>query len=259
MMTILQTKDFLKSSINSTNYEGECHMKRLFILLAILTFVPNVLAGAIWTNYEMKINHKNVAKVQSLMENYFKTDAGKSFPGLWIYNTVVANGTQEATHNFALVYKDEKQWEERRAAIADNKDSQRMMTQINSLTDLVSETVYEHVGGYGLPAEQTKQWMGVAANVKDEARYLEIVGDIMSRTDPAASIDFWAVRAGGATGVTHVVTIGVQSRADYNSNPEVKRALAEVGQTAKDVRSIVGVNYADAVLIKGPLTSADMR
>ena len=259
MITNYASEELFKNFGNSTNYQGECHMKRLFILLAILTLAPNAWAGAIWTNYEMKINHKNVAKIKSLMENYFKTDAGESFPGLWIYNAVVANGAQEATHNFALVYKDEKQWEERRAAIADNKDSQRMMTQINSLTELVSETVYEHVGGYGLPAEQTKQWMGVAANVKDEARYLEIVGDIMSRTDPAASIDFWAVRAGGTPGVTHVVTIGVQSRADYNANPEVKSALAEVGQTAKDVRSIVGVNYADVVLIKGPLTSADMR
>ena len=234
-------------------------MKRSLILLAILAFSPQLIAGAIWTSYQMKIDHKNTTKVKTLMENYFKTDAGKSFPGLWIYNAVVANGPQSATHSFALVYKDEKQWEDRRAAIASNKDAQRMMAQINSLTESVSETVYEHVGGYGLPVEQTKQWIGVAANVRDESRYLEIVGDIMSRNDPAASIDFWAVRAGGTPGVTHVVTIGVQSRADYNANPDVRSALAEVSQAAKDVRSIVGINYVDAVLIKGPLTSADIR
>ena len=89
-----------------------------------------------------------------------------------------------------------------------------MMAQLNNLAEFVSETVYEHVAGYGLPAEDTKQWIGIAANVKDEARYLEIVDGIMSQTDPAASIDFWAARAGADPGVTYVITIGVQSRAD---------------------------------------------
>ena len=99
----------------------------------------------------------------------------------------------------------------------------------------------------------------VDRRVKDEARYLEIVDGIMSQTDPAASIDFWAARAGADPGVTHVITIGVQSRADYNANPEVRQALAQVSNAAKDVRTIMGINYVDNVMTMGPLTSADMR
>ena len=237
----------------------EITMIRFCVCFFALVFSSHVFAGAIWTNYQLSVPYKNAAKVATLMENYTKTDAGKSFPGLVFLNAVVANGNQKATHNLAIVYKNEKQWEERRAAVANDKEYGRMMAQLNNLAEFVSETVYEHVGGYGLAAEDTKQWIGVAANVKDEARYLEIVDGIMRQTDPAASIDFWAARAGADPGVTHVVTIGVQSRADYNANPEVRQALAQVSNAAKDVRTIIGINYVDNVMTMGPLTSADMR
>ena len=234
-------------------------MIRLCVFISALIFSSHILAGAIWTNYQLKVPHNNAAKVATLMKNYTKTGAGKSFPGLGFFNAVVANGNQVATHNLAIVYKDESQWEERRAAVANDKEYGRMMAQLNTLADIVSETVYEHVGGYGLAAEDTKQWIGIAANVKDEASYLEIVDRIMSQTKPAASIDFWAARAGADPGVTHVVTIGVQSRAEYNANPEVRQALAQVSNAAKDVRTIMGINYVDNVMTMGPLTSADMR
>ena len=234
-------------------------MTRMFFLAYLLVFSVQTSAGAIWTDYQMKIDPKNESKVKSLMENYMDTDAGESFPGLWIYNGVVANGSQQTTHNFALVYQNEQQWEERRSFAANDKNAQRMMGQLNSLAEMVSETVYEHVAGYGLPAEDTKQWIGIAAHVKDESQYLAIVDGIMDRTEPAFSIDFWAVRAGGAPGVTHVITIGVESRAAYNADPEVRKLLAEVGQAASDVRTVVGVDYVDTILIMGPLNSADIR
>ena len=90
-------------------------MIRFSVCLFALIFSSHIFAGAILTNYQLSVPYNNAAKVATLMQNYTKTDTGKSFPGLGFLNAVVANGNQKATHGLAIVYKDEKQWEERRA------------------------------------------------------------------------------------------------------------------------------------------------
>ena len=74
-----------------------------------------------------------------------------------------------------------------------------------------------------------------------------------------ASIDLWAVKAGGQPGITHVVVIGVESRADYLSDPQTLRVLPDFQRQLSRVRDLVGITYVDVVSTIGQLGSSEIR
>ena len=74
-----------------------------------------------------------------------------------------------------------------------------------------------------------------------------------------ASIDMWAGKAGGQPGVTHVVVIGVESRADYLNDPLTLRVMPPFQKQLSRVREIVGVSYVDNIATTGQLGSAEIR
>ena len=53
--------------------------------------------------------------------------------------------------------------------------------------------------------------------------------------------------------------IGVESRADYLSNPQTSRVLAEFQKEVSRVRDLVGVSYVDVLATMGQLASSDIR
>jgi hypothetical protein len=74
-----------------------------------------------------------------------------------------------------------------------------------------------------------------------------------------ASIDLWAVKAGGQPGISHIVVVGVESRADYLNDPQTLRVLPPFQRQLSRVRDLVGVSYVDNIATTGQLGSAVIR
>tara|TARA_Y100001934_G_scaffold219104_1_gene260610 strand:- start:579 stop:1286 length:708 start_codon:yes stop_codon:yes gene_type:complete len=235
-------------------------MKKLALLALLLTVSYTALAEGIWINYAFKTNWSNRAAVADLFKNYYKTDFGKSFQGLMFLDSVVVNGQDPSTHSAAFVYKSEKDFENRRTAAAINGDFHDFVSQLTEKVEFIEETMLSHVAGFGLPAEQSKQWIAVAVEVRDAKKYQALMDEISgSEIAKLASFDLWAVVAGGTPGVTHYITIGVESRADFRNHETVQKLFAEVDKKASGIRTLKGMSYSDTVLTRGPLKSVEIR
>ena len=229
--------------------------------LAAQGFVP-ANANAIWVDFQVAVNPTKQAAVVGAFNKYKTTQTGSAFPGMMYLNSQVANGANPATHNLAVVYNNLKEWESRSAAIASSPDFLKFQTALASSGQIVSETVYEHVLGFGKNAEESKQFIGYAVNVSNAARYAELMQASSEGADSLAgiaSIDLWAVKAGGQPGITHVVVIGVESRADYLSDPQTLRVLPDFQRQLSRVRDLVGITYVDVVSTIGQLGSSEIR
>ena len=122
--------------------------------------------------------------------------------------------------------------------------------------------MYEHVVGFGKNAEDSKQFIGYAVNVRNAARYAELMQASSEGPDSlagVASIDLWAVKAGGQPGISHIVVVGVESRADYLNDPQTLRVLPPFQKQLSRVRDLVGVTYVDNIATTGQLGSAVIR
>lgn len=235
-------------------------MKKFVFLALLLTSSYSALADGIWVNYNFKTSWSNRAAVADLFKNYYETDFGKSFQGRMFLNSVVVNGQDPSTHNAAFVYKSEKDFENRRAAATASTEFHQFVSALTTKVEFVDETIFSHVAGFGLPIEQTKQWIGVAVEVRDAKKYQALMDEISgSEIAKLASFDLWAVVAGGTPGITHYITLGVESRADFRNNKIVQKLFAEVDKKASAIRTIRGMLYGDGVLTRGPLKSADIR
>ena len=231
------------------------------MVLAAQGFVP-ANANAIWVDFQVAVNPTKQAAVVGAFNKYKTTQTGSAFPGMMYLNSQVANGANPATHNLAVVYNNLKEWETRSASIASSPDFLKFQTALASSGQIVSETVYEHVLGFGKNAEESKQFIGYAVNVSNAARYAELMQASSEGADSLAgiaSIDLWAVKAGGQPGITHVVVIGVESRADYLSDPQTLRVLPDFQRQLSRVRDLVGISYVDVVSTIGQLGSSEIR
>ena len=231
------------------------------MVLAAQGFVP-ANANAIWVDFQVAVNPTKQAAVVGAFNKYKTTQTGSAFPGMMYLNSQVANGANPATHNLAVVYNNLKEWETRSASIASSPDFLKFQTALASSGQIVSETVYEHVLGFGKNAEESKQFIGYAVNVSNAARYAELMQASSEGVDSLAaiaSIDLWAVKAGGQPGITHVVVIGVESRADYLSDPQTLRVLPDFQRQLSRVRDLVGISYVDVVSTIGQLGSSEIR
>ena len=219
-------------------------------------------ANAIWVDYQVAVSPTKQSTVVSAFNTYKTTQTGRAFPGVMFLNAQVANGANPATHNLAVVYNDQKEWETRSASIASSPDFLQFQAALASSGQIVAETVYEHVVGFGKNAEDSKQFIGYAVNVRNAARYAELMQASAEGPDSlasVASIDLWAVKAGGQPGVTHVVVIGVESRADYLNDPLTLRVMPPFQKQLNRVRELVGVTYVDNIATTGQLGSAGIR
>ena len=229
--------------------------------LAAQGFLP-ANANAIWVDFQVAVDPTKQAAVVGAFNNYKTTQTGSAFPGMMYLNSQVANGANPATHNLAVVYNNLKEWETRSASIASSPDFLELQSALASSGQIVSETVYEHVLGFGKNAEDSKQFIGYAVNVSNAARYAELMQASSEGADSLAgiaSIDLWAVKAGGQPGITHVVVIGVESRADYLSDPQTLRVLPDFQRQLSRVRDLVGITYVDVVSTIGQLGSSEIR
>tara|TARA_A100001011_G_C14106831_1_gene755190 strand:+ start:30 stop:761 length:732 start_codon:yes stop_codon:yes gene_type:complete len=229
--------------------------------LAAQGFLP-ANANAIWVDFQLVVDPAKQGTVVSAFNKYKTTGTGSAFPGMMYLNSQVANGANPATHNLAVVYNNLKEWETRSASIASSPDFLKFQTALASSGQIVSETVYEHVLGFGKNAEDSKQFIGYAVNVSNAARYAELMQASSEGADSLAgiaSIDLWAVKAGGQPGITHVVVIGVESRADYLSDPQTLRVLPDFQRQLSRVRDLVGITYVDVVSTIGQLGSSEIR
>ena len=219
-------------------------------------------ANAIWVDYQLVVDPAKQGTVVAAFNKYKTTGTGSAFPGMMYLSSQVANGANPATHNLAVVYDNLKEWETRSASIASSPEFLQFQAALASSGQIVSETVYEHVLGFGKNAEESKQFIGYALNVRNDARYAELMQALSQGPDSLAgiaSVDLWAVKAGGQPGITHVGVIGVESRADYLNNPQTSRVLAEFQKEVSLVRDLVGVSYVDVVATMGQLASSDIR
>ena len=79
-------------------------------------------ANAIWVDYQVAVSPTKQSTVVSAFNTYKTTQTGRAFPGVMFLNAQVANGANPATHNLAVVYNDQKEWETRSASIASSPD-----------------------------------------------------------------------------------------------------------------------------------------
>ena len=122
-------------------------------------------ANAIWVDYQLVVDPAKQGTVVAAFNKYKTTGTGSAFPGMMYLNSQVANGANPATHNLAVVYSNLKEWETRSASIARSADFLQFQAALASSGQIVSETVYEHVVGFGKNAEDSKQFIGYAVNV----------------------------------------------------------------------------------------------
>ena len=127
--------------------------------------------------------------------------------------------------------------------------------------EVIGETAYLHVGGWGQPGNEGTQYIGFATNVSNPKRYIELLSEYADQPGNAteiAGIDLYQVLAGAPSGVTHVVVISAEKRFQfmkrYNS-PEFSKYLRKFAT----VRQVPGINYADNISFSGGLSIDTLR
>ena len=84
--------------------------------------------------------------------------------------------------------------------------------------EVIGETAYLHVAGWGQPENEGTQYIGFAMNVSNPKRYVELLAEYVNQPGNAteiAGIDLYQVLAGAPSGVTHVVVISAEKRFQF--------------------------------------------
>lgn len=235
-------------------------MLRIFTFVLALIIAPQVAsAQAIWVDYGLVMNPGSQATAVNAVEDYLEDNP--KFNGLAIFNETVINGANPRTHNLAIIYNSQEEWERARQALLNTPRRAAFLETTFANGRVIDETAYMHVAGWGQTAREGTQYIAFAMQVSNPKRYIEMLDDYSREPGNAteiSGIDLFQAIAGAPPGVTHVAVIAVGNRADFMkryADPKFGKYLRKFAQ----VRQVLGVSYANNLSFSGPLSLESLR
>ena len=196
-------------------------MKKLLITLLALS-TTYISAGQIWTQYDFRVDTpesaaKIVAASDELMASKF---AKNNFKGSSHLDLYLANGSNTATHSFALLQPSMAAHQEWMTSLQNSPEGQKFFTVMNENSTPITERINSFLQSYGTASNDDVVWLIHQLNVKPSkvkalTRAFEKV-DQNTKGDFPGQFGLSAV-AFGQEDVTHLLTVGYSSIEEMES------------------------------------------
>ena len=196
-------------------------MKKLLITLLALS-TAYISAGQIWTQYDFRVDTpesaaKIVAASDELMASKFVKNNFKGSSHLDLY---LANGSNTATHSFALLQPSMAAHQEWMTSLQNSPEGQKFFTVMNENSTPITERINSFLQSYGTASNDDVVWLIHQLNVKPSkvkalTRAFEKV-DQNTKGDFPGQFGLSAV-AFGQEDVTHLLTVGYSSIEEMES------------------------------------------
>ena len=196
-------------------------MKKLLITLLALS-TAYISAGQIWTQYDFRVDTpesaaKIVAASDELMASKF---AKNNFKGSSHLDLYLANGSNTATHSFALLQPSMAAHQEWMTSLQNSPEGQKFFTVMNENSTPITERINSFLQSYGTASNDDVVWLIHQLNVKPSkvkalTRAFEKV-DKNTKGDFPGQFGLSAV-AFGQEDVTHLLTVGYSSIEEMES------------------------------------------
>jgi len=196
-------------------------MKKLLITLLALS-TAYISAGQIWTQYDFRVDTpesaaKIIAASDELMASKF---AKNNFKGSSHLDLYLANGSNTATHSFALLQPSMAAHQEWMTSLQNSPEGQKFFTVMNENSTPITERINSFLQSYGTASNDDVVWLIHQLNVKPSkvkalTRAFEKV-DQNTKGDFPGQFGLSAV-AFGQEDVTHLLTVGYSSIEEMES------------------------------------------
>ena len=148
-------------------------MIRNIICSALLVFMPySALAQSVWVDYSLVLKPGSQIGTAAAVSEYLGSN--DKFEGLAIFNAEVINGANPQTHNLAIIYEDQESWDRSLTALTGSTEREKFLRTMRANGEVIGETAYLHVAGWGQPGNEGTQYIGFAMNVSNPKRYVEL-------------------------------------------------------------------------------------
>ena len=196
-------------------------MKKLLITLLALS-TAYISAGQIWTQYDFRVdNPESAAKIVAASDELMASKFAKNnFKGSSHLDLYLANGSNTATHSFALLQPSMAAHQEWMTSLQNSPEGQKFFTVMNENSTPITERINSFLQSYGTASNDDVVWLIHQLNVKPSkvkalTRAFEKV-DQNTKGDFPGQFGLSAV-AFGQEDVTHLLTVGYSSIEEMES------------------------------------------
>ena len=235
-------------------------MFRISTFLAVLIMAPQIAAAqAVWANYSFNVKPGAEAKLEQAVRAYF-TD-NKNFTGKVFFNRQVINGANPATHNIAIVQPSMSAWEK---GVTRSRSDAKFAVLAQTLAQnavSVDESVLTHVKGYGEAKGEGAKFMTFALSVSNPARLIQAFDKNFSKAGSWTNrgpLDIFAVTAGGAPGISHIVVVATEDFATFQEYLRSENYLT-MRKDLDRIRKIQGIGMVENIVFQGPFDINTLR
>lgn len=188
----------------------------------LLGLVVSVAAGAAptFTVLSFRVDPQDASKVVEAADALMGSETGQEFPGRLLLQQSVANGASPATHSFVPIYRSLAQQAEFVEKLQADPAWATFQETMARIAQPVAEVIYRFERSEGAVVDEDRVWAVHAFDVNDPAAFLTAFDTLMaSETGKAfpGQVHVASVVAGGATPVSHVVTVGYASVAEMET------------------------------------------
>ena len=200
------------------------------VAFLVLCISHTANAAPAWSQISIATTPSNAPEVLAAADAFLGTDTGKEFSGKLLLQINMFDGDNPATHTFVPIFKTaagREAWGQKLQASA---DFQAFIGRLQEVSQPVSTVLYSVVESWGDINDTDHVWVGHAFDVSDPAAFLAALDALLaSETGKEFPGQAWlsAVRAGGISPVSHLISVGYDSETEMDAWLAVRNASAD--------------------------------
>ena len=193
------------------------------ILIALLTIsTAYISAGQIWTQYDFRVDTpESAAKIVAASDELMASSFAKSnFKGSSHLDMYIANGSNTATHSFAVLQPSMAAHQEWMTSLQNSPEGQKFFTVLNENSTPITERINSFIQSYGTASNDDVVWLIHQLNVKPSkvAAVMKAFEKIDNDTQGQFPGQFGlSAVAFGQEDATHLLTVGYSSIEEMES------------------------------------------
>ena len=209
-------------------------MKKLLYII-LLTSTYFLSAGQIWTQYDFRVdNPEAAARIVAASDELMSSDFAKNnFQGSSHLDAYIANGSNTATHSFAVLQPSMAAHQDWMNALQNSPEGQKFFSAMNANSTPITERINSFMQSYGTPSNDHVVWLIHQLNVNPTK--VPALIKAFERVDEGTKGEFpgqfgLSAVAFGQEDVTHLLTVGYASIEEMESwedqlseNPAINR------------------------------------
>lgn len=209
-------------------------MKKLLYII-LLTSTCFLSAGQIWTQYDFRVdNPEAAARIVAASDELMSSDFAKNnFQGSSHLDAYIANGSNTATHSFAVLQPSMAAHQDWMNALQNSPEGQKFFSAMNANSTPITERINSFMQSYGTPSNDHVVWLIHQLNVNPTK--VPALIKAFERVDEGTKGEFpgqfgLSAVAFGQEDVTHLLTVGYASIEEMESwedqlsdNPAINR------------------------------------